>query len=95
MKVCSTKRNVVEIVRLDDQHCCLTKIFRENLEEKHCNASDVHKSLASGRRSTKFCRWRLMFVGTQYGACCMSHLMTPKIWEWPVDFWKIYGLHYE
>jgi len=40
---------VVDTARLDEQQCCLTKIFRENLEKKHCNVSDVHKSLAHGR----------------------------------------------
>lgn len=38
----------------------------------------VHQMCANpwrqAARSTKFCRWRLMFVGTQYGAWFVSHL---------------------
>jgi hypothetical protein len=57
MKVCSTKRNVAETARLDKQHCCLTKIFRENLDKKTLQC--VRRAQIPGVRPPG----RLNFVG--------------------------------
>jgi hypothetical protein len=79
----------VETARLDEQQRYLTKIFGENFEgEKKYTA--VHHHPCTGARPTKLCRWRIMFVGTQYGTC-LCHLWHLKFGSGLSIFGKFIG----
>ena len=47
------------------------EVMKFDLNDIHCSEG-VHKSQASGRRRRLNVRWRLIFVGPQYGTCLIS-----------------------